>query len=354
MSEPLVSALINTYNYGRFIEDAVESVLAQEYPSDRIEIIVADDGSTDDTPQRMARYAGRIRYMRLAHGGQAAAMNAQIIESRGKIVAFLDADDMWRPDKVRRVVDAFASHPDAGMVYHPFQLWRPDGKQAYLQDFRAVSGFIPSRLEDLLNFEGVATSGLAFRKYVLDEMMPLPEELIIGCSDGYLCYNCIFGWPVVALGEPLTRYRLHGDNCFNFDRANLGKLRTKQNCVVASYHKSREWILARGYDPREPGIAAWFKKHELWEEAMEFDFEVPSRLRLFRHLRELEKLYGPIWPWRYRAFKFAAALLALLVGYKSFHAMRGSYQYLTLLRRTREAILPRMRRESLPRSLAAH
>jgi len=68
---PSISVLITAYNYGRFIEEAIDSVLAQDYPTDRIEIVVVDDGSTDDTPVRIQRYGTKIIYLRKANAGQA-------------------------------------------------------------------------------------------------------------------------------------------------------------------------------------------------------------------------------------------------------------------------------------------
>ena len=168
MTDPLVSAIINTYNYGRFVGEAVESVLAQDYRQDRMEIIVVDDESTDDTRARMAEFGDRIRYFRVRHGGQAAALNFGIGKASGDIVAFLDADDVWQPNKVRRAVEAFRAHPEAGMVYHAFELWRPDGRPVLQPQFQAISGVVPERVENLLRYDGQATSGQALQ--VLDAL----------------------------------------------------------------------------------------------------------------------------------------------------------------------------------------
>src|SRR5713226_5361501 len=98
---PVVTALINAYNYGQFIEEAIESVLTQHFPSDEMEILVVDDGSTDDTFERVKKYGERVRYLHKQNGGQASALNCGFAEARGEIVAELDADDVWRPEKLR-------------------------------------------------------------------------------------------------------------------------------------------------------------------------------------------------------------------------------------------------------------
>lgn len=93
----LVSAVIPAFNYGRFVCDAVDSALAQSHPS--LEVIVVDDGSTDDTRRRLEPYGSRIRYVYQSNRGLSAARNSGIREARGEWVAFLDADDVWHRDK---------------------------------------------------------------------------------------------------------------------------------------------------------------------------------------------------------------------------------------------------------------
>jgi glycosyltransferase involved in cell wall biosynthesis len=96
-SAPLVSAVIPSYNYGHFVCEAVESALAQTYPN--IEVVVVDDGSTDDTRERLAPYTDRIRYIHQTNSGLSAARNTGIRHARGEWIALLDADDLWHPDK---------------------------------------------------------------------------------------------------------------------------------------------------------------------------------------------------------------------------------------------------------------
>src|SRR5688500_14867542 len=103
-SLPFVSCLITTYNYGRYVGEALDSVLAQDYPADRREIIVVDDGSTDDTPQVLARYADRVKIIRQANAGVCAATERGLSETRGELIATLDADDVWLPGKLHRQV----------------------------------------------------------------------------------------------------------------------------------------------------------------------------------------------------------------------------------------------------------
>jgi glycosyltransferase involved in cell wall biosynthesis len=112
---PLISVIIPTYNYGRFIGDALESACAQTYT--HTELIVVDDGSTDDTAARLAPFGARVRYLYQSNAGPAAARNTGIRAARGAYLAFLDADDVWLPRKLERQLDALSRGEGAGGAY---------------------------------------------------------------------------------------------------------------------------------------------------------------------------------------------------------------------------------------------
>src|SRR5258708_34902861 len=118
MSKPFVTALIDTYNQEAFIEKAIASVLQQDFPASETEILVVDDGSSDRTPDIVEKFAPRVRLLRKRNGGQASAFNAGIPEARGEIVAFLDGDDWWVPNKLSALARAFAVEPAVGLVGH--------------------------------------------------------------------------------------------------------------------------------------------------------------------------------------------------------------------------------------------
>jgi len=102
---PLVSILINNYNYAPFLTQAVDSALRQTY--ENIEVIVVDDGSTDNSWQVIKSYGDRIVPIAKKNGGQASAFNAGFEKSQGDIVCFLDSDDVFLPDKLQKLVDIF-------------------------------------------------------------------------------------------------------------------------------------------------------------------------------------------------------------------------------------------------------
>ena len=101
----LASVIVNNYNYGKFLPQAIDSALEQTYP--RVEVIVVDDGSTDDSREIISRYDSRIRSVLKSNGGQASALNAGFTASHGDVVLFLDADDFLYPSAVANAVDLF-------------------------------------------------------------------------------------------------------------------------------------------------------------------------------------------------------------------------------------------------------
>jgi glycosyltransferase involved in cell wall biosynthesis len=115
---PQVSVIIPTYNCARYLPEALDSVLAQTYLD--FEIIVVDDGSTDNTQEVLAPYGDQIRVIRQANAGRGAARNAGILAARGEYIAFLDADDLWLPQKLEKQLALFETRPEIAWVYSDY------------------------------------------------------------------------------------------------------------------------------------------------------------------------------------------------------------------------------------------
>src|SRR5256886_12063249 len=111
---PLVSILINNYNYGRFLREAIDSALRQTYTN--TEVIVVDDGSTDDSRPIIAGYGSRIVPVLKENGGQASAFNAGFAVSKGQWICFLDSDDFFAPAKAQAIADNARLFPEAALV----------------------------------------------------------------------------------------------------------------------------------------------------------------------------------------------------------------------------------------------
>lgn len=110
MKQPLISCIVPVYNGELYLREAIDSILAQTYRP--LEIIVVDDGSTDATPDVVAGYGDRLRYIRQPNAGPGAARNHGLNLAQGEFIAFLDADDLWHPDKLARQMTRFLNRPD--------------------------------------------------------------------------------------------------------------------------------------------------------------------------------------------------------------------------------------------------
>src|SRR5918997_4295948 len=110
-----VTAAITTYNRARFLPGALESAFAQTYRD--YEVLVVDDGSTDDTERVLAPYVDRIRVIRQENQGRSGARNTAVREAAGRYLSFLDSDDRWLPDKLERHVPVLERDPRVGMVH---------------------------------------------------------------------------------------------------------------------------------------------------------------------------------------------------------------------------------------------
>jgi glycosyltransferase involved in cell wall biosynthesis len=207
MSSPLVSAIIPTYNRRDEIVYAVSSVVAQSYPAASLEIIVVDDGGTDDTTAIVERLWGdRVRVLRKSNGGVASARNAGLAAARGEYLALLDSDDEWFPDKVAKQVAFFAAHPECGMVLTDveeitdarigFHIYR---RREYIKE----DGFV---LRWVLRNPALVPPSVMMRRAVyeeiggFDEALPTAEDL-----DFHL--RVARHWPIGVIEEPLTRAR---------------------------------------------------------------------------------------------------------------------------------------------------
>ena len=226
MTGPSASVLVNNFNYGRFVADALDSALEQDLPGGEVEVIVVDDGSTDDSAAVLSRFGTRVQVIAKPNGGQASAFNVGFAASSGDLVLLLDADDRFRPGKVAAVAAALAAHPEAGWCFHPLAYVDADLVPSGAVSDAGASG--PLDLRDALaagnatGYLAPATSALAFRRDLLARILPMPEELRI-TADNYLKAAAMSLAPGLHLDEPLAEQRLHGANAFTLADADRAK-----------------------------------------------------------------------------------------------------------------------------------
>jgi len=212
MDAPFVSVVIDCYNHERFVEEAIHSVLSQEWGGGGHEILVVDDGSTDATRARVEKYAAQVRYIHQKNQGQAVALNTGFQESKGDILCFLDGDDVWFPGRISALLRAFAEHSEAGFVQSPMRPIDALGRVL------GVPRTIPPEvfgLEDLLDGRDVliGTSGLSIRRSIFEKLKPVPAVLRT-CADEYVSKHALFFAPACTLQGVFGGLRLHESNSF--------------------------------------------------------------------------------------------------------------------------------------------
>jgi glycosyltransferase involved in cell wall biosynthesis len=201
-----ISVVIPTYNYGRFVGEAIDSALGQTMPP--LEVVVVDDGSTDDTRERLAKYGDRIKYVHQANRGLSGARNTGIRKARGEWIALLDSDDLWHPQKLEHLAVALAVQPDL---------------QAIATDTVVFSDTIPAlppvvatpdklrtiTLRDLIygvHFSG--GSGAMIRRACFDKI-GLFDETLRAVEDLDMWIRIASEFKMARLLEPLTVVRVH-------------------------------------------------------------------------------------------------------------------------------------------------
>jgi glycosyltransferase involved in cell wall biosynthesis len=203
-SAPCVSVVIPTHNRVELLLAAVASVQGQSFRD--VEILVCDDGSTDGTAARLKELGGAVRHLRLPHtGSPGAARNAGLAAARGELIAFLDDDDLWEPDKLERQVECFDRDPALGLVYTDARLLYPDGTLSapVLQPFQHH----PRSLFDLL-LSGwqLLTPTVVVRRALIDRVGPFDPALITG-EDYDLWLRVARRAPCACVPLPLVRIR---------------------------------------------------------------------------------------------------------------------------------------------------
>lgn len=204
-----VSVIIPTYNYARFVGQAIENALGQTLPP--TEVIVVDDGSTDDTAIVLASFGDRIRVVWQQNRGVAAARNAGAALATGGLLAFLDADDLWLPRKLERQVARFQAAPDLGLVHCGMEEIDADGV-ALGQRLDGLEGRISTEM--LLFRRGTVLgggSGAVVARLVFEAIGGFDEQLSTS-ADWDLYYRIAAVSEVGFVPEILLRYRIHGAN----------------------------------------------------------------------------------------------------------------------------------------------
>ncbi len=238
---PALSILMPTYNYGEFLDEALQSLTAcaAEVEGHEVEILVVDDGSTDDTPSILARWQDRIRSIRRENGGVAAARNTALAHARGELLMFFDADDLLLSGCVRHTVDFFARHREVGMFFTNYDLFdeggvtNPSGVDTW-STFRRFAHRKVSEKEWIIEEDIAAavlehgsfmhTSGLTIRREVARKVGEFREGYAYGEDDDYWA-RCACHGAVGFRDEVLSRKRNHSGSIIHDPSRRVANLR---------------------------------------------------------------------------------------------------------------------------------
>jgi glycosyltransferase involved in cell wall biosynthesis len=350
LAKCFVSVLIDTYNHERFIEQAIVSVLEQDFPAAEREIIVVDDGSADRTPKIVRKFEPRVRLLRKENGGQASAFNAGIPECRGEIVAFLDGDDWWAPGKLRAVSSVLTGDASIGLVGHGITEVFPDGSEHShllneLQRFRIDSEAGARTFRLRKSFLG--TSRMTIRASLLRQIAQVPEPLTIE-ADEYLFTLAAFFSDASILRESLTFYRLHAENAFQIANSSKDAIRRKQTVLEALAESLKARFETEGAEERVIRIVLETIETEADLIRLSLDPRFPwetirTELRNYR-------IMHPDATFPHLLFKYLSLVPSCLMTSRSYYFLRERFARNHLYQKAREKWLPLLKHSHVDRS----
>lgn len=202
MNTPLISCIVPVYNGEKYLADAIGSILGQTYK--HIELIVADDGSTDKSCMIAESYGKQLNLIIQETEGPAATRNFGLRAARGDFISFLDADDIWHPEKLAKQIRTFRHHPNIDFcVTHVKMFWENhliDEENYYRNQFRACS--IP----------GYATTTLLARKSVFDQVGTFNNKFWFSDAVDWFVRANEMGLSSMVLPKILVYHRMHSEN----------------------------------------------------------------------------------------------------------------------------------------------
>jgi glycosyltransferase involved in cell wall biosynthesis len=324
--KPLITALVDTYNHERYIEQALVSVLEQGLSPEELEIVVVDDGSTDQTPSIIQKFVPRVKHVRKKNGGQASAFNAGFAEARGEIVAFLDGDDWWAKGKLLTVADALERHPAVAAVGHGHYEFHEGTNETRLRVPRGRTLISMANREATrmaaLERRFLLPSALTVRRKVLEWIMPIPEEMVFIADVPLQAAALVMG--TLILEQPLFYYRYHAQNLYTIDPNDDAKLCRKYEMTELVCERLYRRLVELGVP--EESVSEFLGG--VWVEAKRFRLSRfgGSRLDAFRTEMQAFRAAFPNPSVGYRLFSYLmVGAAALLLPARSFYKLRNWY-----------------------------
>jgi glycosyltransferase involved in cell wall biosynthesis len=263
-----ITVIIPVYNRPGFVKEAIQSVLDQTYSN--VEIIVVNDGSTDDTPLVLQSFGDKIRIIHQENRGVSAARNTGIKNSKSKWIAFLDSDDIWLPEKLHLQIQFFENHPDA-RICQTEEIWIKDGKRLYpKKKHKKKSGMI---FKNCLPLCIVSPSAVMIHREMFD-LVGVFDESLPACEDYDLWLRISCQYPIYLLDKPLIIKRGgHDDQLSQAIRLDRFRIRALLKILKSNVLTDDQTILAKNELERKCRIyQKGCIKHGRLEEAKAMDY----------------------------------------------------------------------------------
>jgi glycosyltransferase involved in cell wall biosynthesis len=203
--DPLVSTVIPVFNGERFIRETIESVLSQTYP--RVECVVVDESSSDGTARVVASFASKVQYVKKLRGGVSSARNLGVGEARGDYVAFLDADDVWLPQKLEMQMALFRADDGLGLVYSGLHVIDEEGW--FIGRIDPPSPQTGLRNTLVLEGPGISVAQTALLPISTFKDVGGFDEALSTSADADFACRVATRHRIAVVPEPLTLYRHH-------------------------------------------------------------------------------------------------------------------------------------------------
>jgi len=302
-ASPMVSVIIPTFNCGSFIDDALKSVFAQTYR--HVEVIVVDDGSTDDTRQRVEAFGPVVQYIYQSNAGACAARNTGIKASHGALLAFLDADDVWLPEKLAKQVPLFERSPRVGLVFCDTIFFDRHGDigRVYRKS-KPPRGMV---FGELLGNYFLSLETVVIRRDALDALDEWFDERIRVTGDKDLFVRLAYQCELDYVDEPLAKWRAHGSSLTHAHYKDFGI----ENALLLEKLRRRLPDLDRRY----PEAVRALERKIAWQGAL-----AEWKDGRTAHCRRI------LWPYARHDLKMAAAYVASYLGAGAFTRLAPVYR----------------------------
>lgn len=302
-ARPSVSVVIPAYNYGRFLGQTIESILSQSYA--HLQVVVVNDGSTDDTAEVIHRYQAepRVRGHTQTNQGTMIAMNNGIAFSQGAYLAFCGSDDVWNPEHVERLKEEFDRHPEAGLVFDNAEYFRDQtgercGQVVPEKKAKELSGQ-QVLLRDIFLHNWITNCTFLVRREVFERVgLFEPKNDLLG--DLHLIYRIAAHYPIYFVDYTGVRLRVHGQNmsalCSHYEKGVRNLEGIRQNYPEV-YKRIGAVIFARKLGRKYFRLACYYEKTGETEKAL------ATYKKAFRTRRSRPQYY-----WKYLRLRCRAAL----------------------------------------------